>query len=198
MTKRKGIRPGVRFNVFNRDRFTCQYCGRTPPDVVLELEHVVPVAAGGSNKESNLLTACETCNSGKSTKAVADMPESIALQLEQRSEHAEQIKAYRLRASQIREAEDALIDWLQTDWFRRQVEDDPDSCRFTEARRHCLRTFFQRLHWATVYDQVVIAHNDARMSYNKLDSEPKVFQRFCERCWDRIDTIDMQCPRPLN
>lgn len=63
---RKDVSPGVRFKVLERDSFTCQYCGRSAPDVVLHVDHVVPVSKGGSNDPSNLVTACETCNLGKS------------------------------------------------------------------------------------------------------------------------------------
>ena len=40
------------------------------PDVVLHVDHVVPVAAGGTTSEDNLLTACEECNLGKGVRAV--------------------------------------------------------------------------------------------------------------------------------
>lgn len=55
----------LRFEVFKRDGFTCQYCGRRPPDVVLELDHIQPVAKGGGDEVVNLLTSCFDCNRGK-------------------------------------------------------------------------------------------------------------------------------------
>lgn len=54
-----------RFIVFQRDNFTCQYCGRKAPDVVLHVDHKLPVVKGGGNETSNLITACEGCNLGK-------------------------------------------------------------------------------------------------------------------------------------
>jgi DnaD/phage-associated family protein len=63
---RKPLSVRTRFEVFKRDEFTCRYCGRTTPDVVLEVDHVVPVVEGGSNDPMNLVTACWDCNSGKS------------------------------------------------------------------------------------------------------------------------------------
>ena len=56
----------TRFEVFKRDGFTCQYCGRTPPTVTLECDHVHPRARGGGNQLCNLRTACSDCNLGKS------------------------------------------------------------------------------------------------------------------------------------
>lgn len=56
----------LRFEVFKRDAFTCRYCGRASPEVVLEVDHVIPVCDDGSNDEMNLVTACWECNRGKS------------------------------------------------------------------------------------------------------------------------------------
>ena len=43
MAKRKGISKKTRFDVFKRDSFTCQYCGKSAPDVVLQVDHINPV-----------------------------------------------------------------------------------------------------------------------------------------------------------
>lgn len=56
----------LRFDVFERDNFTCQYCGRTIHDKVkLVVDHVFPKSAGGPDDMDNLVTACEECNIGK-------------------------------------------------------------------------------------------------------------------------------------
>lgn len=62
----------VRFEVFKRDRFCCRYCGRSAPDVVLEVDHVKPVAAGGDNDLFNLVTSCSECNNGKGAVPLSD------------------------------------------------------------------------------------------------------------------------------
>jgi len=66
--RRRAITPGVRFAVFRRDGFTCQYCGRRAPNVVLHVDHVLPVVAGGTNDLTNLRTACSVCNLGKGSR----------------------------------------------------------------------------------------------------------------------------------
>lgn len=55
----------VRFEVFKRDNFTCQYCGAKPPDTVLEVDHAHPRCEGGTDEMANLKTACWNCNRGK-------------------------------------------------------------------------------------------------------------------------------------
>lgn len=66
--KRKSIPQSVRFNVLRRDNFTCRYCGRGSPAVVLHLDHVKPYSAGGADTEANLITSCDRCNYGKGVK----------------------------------------------------------------------------------------------------------------------------------
>lgn len=72
MTKRKPISKKLRFEVFKRDSFTCQYCGRSAPDVILEVDHIEAVANGGTNDIMNLITSCKDCNRGKSKIKLTD------------------------------------------------------------------------------------------------------------------------------
>jgi 5-methylcytosine-specific restriction endonuclease McrA len=65
----KRPRPSVRLSrreVFHRDRYTCQYCGRETRD--LTLDHVVPRHRGGSHSWDNLVAACRICNHRKGGK----------------------------------------------------------------------------------------------------------------------------------
>lgn len=61
----------TRYEVLRRDGHTCRYCGGSAPEVKLTVDHVMPVALGGSDDPSNLVTACRDCNAGKSS-AVPD------------------------------------------------------------------------------------------------------------------------------
>jgi len=70
--KRKSISKTTRFEVFKRDNFTCQYCGISGADVLLEIDHMVPVKEGGDNSILNLLTACKDCNGGKGARLLSD------------------------------------------------------------------------------------------------------------------------------
>jgi len=57
-----------RWTILKRDNFTCQYCGRKAPEVVLNVDHKLPVCKGGTSDESNLITSCFECNHGKATE----------------------------------------------------------------------------------------------------------------------------------
>lgn len=86
----------VRFEVFKRDRFTCQYCGKHPPDVLLEADHIVPRAAGGSDDIENLTTACTDCNRGKGARMLEEgtAPAINRSAIAEMRERVEQAKAY--------------------------------------------------------------------------------------------------------
>jgi len=55
----------TRFNVFLRDRFSCQYCGDRDD---LTFDHLVPRCKGGTTTWENVLTACSPCNLRKGSK----------------------------------------------------------------------------------------------------------------------------------
>lgn len=72
MSERKPISNKLRFEVFKRDSFTCQYCGKKAPDVILEVDHINPVASGGDTTILNLITSCYECNHGKGKRELSD------------------------------------------------------------------------------------------------------------------------------
>jgi hypothetical protein len=86
----------LRFEIFKRDHFTCSYCGRTPPAVILHVDHIDPRALGGLTEPSNLITACSDCNLGKSDKSLGDViPPVLASHAEELQEKVEQMREYR-------------------------------------------------------------------------------------------------------
>lgn len=86
----------TRFEVFKRDRFTCSYCGKHPPEILLECDHIVPRAAGGSDEMENLTTACLDCNRGKADRMLEEgtAPAINRSALLEMQERIEQAKAY--------------------------------------------------------------------------------------------------------
>ena len=104
----------LRFEVLRRDGHRCYYCGASAPDVRLTVDHVLPVALGGSSDPSNLVAACEDCNSGKAStspdeQTVAEV-DQLALVFAQAMERAAVIRRAELDAS------DQLADAFRTIW----------------------------------------------------------------------------------
>lgn len=112
MAKRKALSKKIRFEVFKRDKFTCQYCGRTVPDVILEVDHIKPVAKGGQNDILNLVTSCKDCNLGKGARELSD-DSVVAKQREQVMEFAnkkEQLQMFLEWRDSIKDYEEQQIE----------------------------------------------------------------------------------------
>ncbi len=107
----------LRYEVLKRDNFACRYCGAAAPDAKLTVDHVIPVALGGSDEPSNLVAACSACNAGKSASSpdapfVAQVAED-ALRWRRAMETANQMayKEAEVRESFLQEFHDAWMDW---------------------------------------------------------------------------------------
>lgn len=68
------VKPGIRWQVFQRDDFKCVACGLSQKDgAILHVDHIVPRSKGGSDTLDNYQTLCQTCNIGKSNKSDRDL-----------------------------------------------------------------------------------------------------------------------------
>lgn len=69
LAKRAKARPAIpvdlRWEILERDKHRCGYCGASGEGVILHVDHRVPVAKGGPTERDNLVTACRDCNLGK-------------------------------------------------------------------------------------------------------------------------------------
>ncbi len=64
---RQPIPRKLRHEVFKRDGYRCRECGASKDETSLEIDHIVPVARGGTNDIDNLQTLCRECNRMKHT-----------------------------------------------------------------------------------------------------------------------------------
>lgn len=102
---RATLSKSTRFEVFKRDKFTCQYCGRKAPDVLLHADHITPVSTGGSNDLMNLITSCADCNLGKGAVGLSD---DSAVQ--KRRAQAENLQSRREQIEMMAAWQSALVD----------------------------------------------------------------------------------------
>jgi hypothetical protein len=169
---RKPLSKRLRFDVFKRDNFACQYCGATPPKVVLEVDHVDPVALGGEDEIDNLVTACFPCNRGKAANPLTVVPQSLADKAAETAEREEQLAGYQavLRAKRERIEEDV---WTVFDRWRGQTSTSHE--RFNTVKR-----FIDRLGLDEVLDAVDIALG-ANIRRDKGE-----FLYFCKVCWNKV------------
>lgn len=109
----------VRFEIFKRDGFTCQYCGQRPPEVVLEVDHIHPSSKGGSDDEINLITSCFDCNRGKSDKKLGDIhprPDADVKYLETQQEIGE-AKRYLSSQEELTKVRNQIKERLESLWI---------------------------------------------------------------------------------
>jgi len=138
-----GLSKRKRFEVFKRDRFTCQYCGAKAPDVVLEVDHIHPVAEGGDDNEVNLTTACFGCNRGKSDRLVGEHGETLKAEaIENRVERMEQLRELNAMLSVERDQEDDYLRDLGSYFWNRN---DDEGYTFTSSQLGSIRPYARKL-----------------------------------------------------
>lgn len=69
--------PDLRRELFERDSWTCRYCGGAVSPDTATLDHFVPVAKDGTSDPSNLVTACLICNSVKGSRTLDEAAPEI-------------------------------------------------------------------------------------------------------------------------
>jgi hypothetical protein len=125
------ISNALRFEVFQRDRHTCQYCGRRAPDVELEVDHLIPVARGGTDAFENLITSCRDCNSGKSAKLIERFTHGHTKESWREKIREKRIERLREKHSEV---EDVLDYWAECSSMHAVTNYDEEAVfRFVET-----------------------------------------------------------------
>lgn len=178
-----------RFEVFKRDGFKCAYCGRSPPEVLLHVDHVIPKAKGGSDDPTNLVTACQDCNLGKAAVPLSVVAPSLQKQADEAKERAEQVAAYSASLAEVRAEREriALALWGElTAALAVPAKPLPSDLR-------TLRTFLEKLAPDDIRQAIEITARAAdrspalrpRVSNGKAEMDP-AFRYFCGVCWRTI------------
>lgn len=179
--KRKALPKKLRFEVFKRDSFTCQYCGRMAPDVVLEVDHIVPVAEGGTNDIMNLITSCHDCNSGKGKRKLSENEEVKKQQdmLKELNEKREQIEMMLEWRNELLNFDNEQIDKIE-ELFSSYCT----GRTFTESGRKTISKLIKKYGFIEVYDCTRIS---AETYYDTEDPETAsdVFNYISRICYNR-------------
>lgn len=157
-----GVR--ARFEIFKRDDFTCKYCGRRSPDVVLEVDHIHPVSKGGTDDEMNLITSCWECNRGKSDVPLAEAmtgsdPHDKALEILERERQLQEYNHVLAAARERREEESwQLVRYWQ---FEKGERDEKN---LTSIGTQDYRWLFSALEWCP--KEVIVGFMDIALQRN--------------------------------
>jgi len=175
--KRLSISKKLRFDVFKRDSFTCQYCGRSAPEITLEIDHLQPVSAGGKNEMMNLVTSCYDCNRGKGARLLSDDAsiKKQKAQLDMLNDRREQLKmmlAWKEELSNLVEEQIFEIECLIKKLSRLSL---------TDIGRQDVRSLIKRFGFMEVYESTEIAFTKYEGDY--------AFKKIGGVCYNRKNGI---------
>ena len=161
------MRPKIRFEVFKRDGFCCAYCNRSVPEVVLEVDHIIPRAEGGGDEMENLITACWDCNRGKGATLLDSRAPvlDIETQTDLINEKERQIKAYGEAKTEQRERRNAEFEEVWNYWFTIwNIEGTVP--RYYTPHENALRKWIDKLGTAEVMDAMDVSE----AKFNRLNT----------------------------
>jgi len=173
--KRSSLSLKLRFEVFKRDNFTCQYCGNSIPKVVLEVDHIHPVSKGGKNNSDNLITSCFDCNRGKSnnelTEIIPSLSEKTSIIKEKELQYKHFIKAQQEVEARIAE-EINNIDNTFTKYFA--------GYQLNELfKNSSLKNFISKIGYIQVKENLLEA-------ISRTNESEHAIKYFCAICWRQI------------
>lgn len=172
---RKPISKKLRFEIFKRDDFTCQYCSSKPPKVPLEIDHITPVSKGGKNSIDNLITACFDCNRGKSNNELTNLPITISEKNERIKIAHKQYLEYKnilKKQDKILSEEIDEIELIFNLYFNEFL--------FNEKFKSSVRSFINKIGFYDVKDAMNTACTKIYFDQNKA------LKYFCGICWNKI------------
>jgi len=181
ISKRKPLSKKVRFEVFKRDNFTCQYCGRSSPEVILEVDHIKPIKEGGTNNISNLITSCRDCNRGKGKKLLNDktMLEKQQKQLKELNERREQLEMMMQWREELLQLEEKNLEYAMKTFEK--------FTNFTLDQKH--KIIFKKFIKKYGLKEVLKAIDIATSQYLKVGSDGKYTIESVERAFKSIGGI---------
>lgn len=180
--KRQPIPKSLRFEVFKRDSFTCQYCGRKAPEVVLEIDHIEPVSKGGTNDILNLITACKDCNAGKGDRQLSDATviDKRHAQLAELQERKEQLEMLFQWQQELLNISEQTLDRLVQYW-----QQLAPGWVVSETGKNELRKLLSRFS----VDIILEAMKTAATSYLEFKPDGTVTEESWDKAWRKLPGI---------
>ena len=181
-SKRKDVSKKLRFDVFKRDHFTCQYCGQKAPDVVLNIDHINPVKEGGKNNILNLVTSCFDCNSGKGARKLTDRQE-IKKQQEQLKILAERKEQLEFMLQWRTELDD--IDNYQINIAESEIQKYAANYTLSETGRHKIKQLIKQFSLNSVLEAIEIAYTCYYQKDNSEETWSLAFEKIGGICFNK-------------
>lgn len=166
----------TRFEVLKRDNYTCRYCRTT--EGALTIDHVLPVALGGTDEPDNLVAACRDCNAGKGSTGPDEGTVADVSDAQMRWARAMQ-DAAAIVESQLEES-DSLVVAFEEHWpqFRTRPRDWENSIK--------------SLHRAGLTQALMLDAITAALSAPNVDRR---FAYFCGVAWRHVRELQAVAQR---
>lgn len=179
----------LRYEILRRDSHTCRYCGASAPDVPLRVDHVTPVALGGTDEPSNLVTSCDPCNSGKSSATVDST--LVANVSDDALRWAAAMEQAAANLQELEKPKDEYRDAFLAEWNRWHVGKD-------EAKKVELpvdwKLSIERFRVAGIPTWMWADIVDIGMANQKVKPE-NTFKYCCGVAWNRVDELHAEARR---
>jgi len=188
---RKAISKKLRFEVFKRDGFKCQYCGASAPDVILHVDHINPVSKGGDNDLMNLITSCQPCNSGKSDRELSDSS-AIAKQrvmLDELNERREQLEMMLSWRDGMKGINEQKFQVANDEW-----EADLGGYCLNETGEKALKAMLRKF----PLDKLLEAIQIAKEQYLRTDADGKLTHESVNATWSKVGGICRNLTSPVD
>ena len=174
--KRIAISKKIRFEIFKRDGFVCHYCGAHPPQVILQVDHIVPVKGDGPNDMDNLVTSCQPCNIGKGARSLSAIPQTLSAKAKIIAEREAQLLGYQ-------EIMDSRRDRIEDEMWRVAEVIQPGSSESGMSRDWL--GGIKRFNADLGVNEVLDAAERALDRVSRCGTK-SVFRYFCAICWGKI------------
>jgi hypothetical protein len=170
----------IRFEVFKRDGFKCQYCGKTPPEIMLEVDHIQPKSKKGKDDFNNLITSCFDCNRGKSNHELKQVPNSIKTNTEIILERELQYKEYQKILSKINKR------------IQREI-DEVDQCYNSFFNKYLLSDNFKQTTVKNFINKLGLIDTleSMKTACIKINNSTDSIKYFCGICWNKIKNDEL-------
>jgi hypothetical protein len=162
---------------------------RSTPNVVLEVDHILPVSKGGDNSSDNLITACYDCNRGKSNETLDNISQPIQERLKEeielRIERQKQIKMFDKQLRKLKEDQKKALEEIGIYWWNNWLEDGEKSGTMIFSiggkSEASIKTFLKYLTPEQIKECI-----DITISRDDINFERISFKYFCGVCWNMI------------
>ena len=180
--ERKAISKKIRFEVFKRDKFTCQYCGRSAPDIILEMDHIQPVSKDGDDDIANLVTSCFDCNRGKRDHELTDdaVIKKRKAQLDELQEKREQLEMMLDWQNSLINIKNDAIKGIENIWTK-----NIPGYSFTEFGRSGISKLVSKYGLPEILECVNISINQ----YLQVDANGKPINDSVQKTFEYIEKI---------